>query len=71
MSNGGVLSHFDPKHNNADLIGQFQRTLTQSLEVVHEEIDQLASAQSRSKSVRGKTLLHEEYDSNSDEEIVV
>ncbi|XP_027155584.1 uncharacterized protein LOC113755923 [Coffea eugenioides] len=45
--------------------------LTQSLEAVHERIDQLASGQSRSKSVRGKTPLHEAYDSNSDEEEVV
>ena len=41
MSNGGESSHFDPKLNNADLIGQFQRMLTQSLEAVHERIDQL------------------------------
>ena len=54
MSNGGESSHFDPKLNIADLIRQFQRMLNQYLEAVHERINQLASEQSRSKSIGGK-----------------
>ena len=68
MSDGSEPSKFDPKLNNMALMAEFKRMLRESMESLHQRMDQLELSQARSNTAHRDAPPREELASNSEED---